>query len=326
MSGYTILIGYERNPTLDILSGILNRNNNYYSIIRRIQEYSVINFSNAVDTITEIENIISSTDEKSYNIILTLLEEDTEKLFISLNPKTDILSKVDIYTLIDGAGLIFTSNNPNIKISKNYHILVNYLYNYTNTEFANLYRETYGDSVEIINTMYISYYMMKHWLDCVNIYNFPQYSIIYKKYETDIITPEITLYYHQNHFFYSNYYLLSGSESNSNGNNNLELSDEYTYHDDNDIREYSPIITNLTDSQLCQLNGIYTYHYLLVIHNHYMCYKNTNKIQKCSVIDYVLEEMRLNYESDQVKAIVIPICVPHTPELLLKQVYIIYIR
>lgn len=327
LDGNAILIGYEGNPTLRILSNLLNSTNNYYSILRRIKNYSVITYNTPAETIKSIESILSTSTEQSNNIILTLLEEDTEDLFESLNPKSDLLSKVEIYSLIDGVESVFTTNNPNIKISDNYHILINYIYNYTNTEFAELYSQKYGKSDKIIGTMYISYYIMKHWLDCVLIYNFPHYSIIYKKYESDIITPEITLYYHQNHFFYSNYYLMVGSSENSNGNNQIVLKTIFDYKYDNDIREYSPVITNLAnDPELCQLNGIYTFNYLLVIYNHYMCYKNTNKYQKYSVIDYVLEELRLNYDSEQIKMIVIPICITYTAEQLITKVYILFFK
>lgn len=271
--GNFVLITSENSLSGNIVKNMLNIENDYYNL------YFGCNV---------IENLIYSNDNNFYNHLKDIVVDDV-KILIVVDPtiikelldgiKLNINDAVDIYLLSHFSCDILYSNLD----LTSFHMINSYLSDYKNTVFGDLYYETYN-SDEIFDMMYISFYMMKHWIDSLKKVLFYKAEVILSAYNSNIITPEVTLYYHENNFFYGNYYLITYN------NNNVAIEKEYNPVIHSDYRQYSAVIGKINSAEICEAETK-SLIYILIIHNYYECNENSWSIPY--VIHYELGNSNL---------------------------------
>lgn len=276
MSGNVMTLSYE-NGVSDNIKDFFNPSNNYNLI--NVNYCGSIIYNSIDDTVEKIKHMLPNGG----NVISILIGKDTDSLLNKL--KTESIDNVVLYSFDDSVNSVYASN-PN---AVNNYLFINYLEDVKSSEFAELYHSEYGDTDKISISHYMTFYMTKHWLDSVDKLLFYDGIIIKQEYKKDITTPETILYYHENNFFYSDYYLFKVNNAN-----NLELVQKFNYYSDIDDRSFSPLISNITNQELCDIE-IFEVKYIPLLYSEYML-EDVKGIS--SILDVIASEIMFYSKSE----------------------------
>lgn len=303
LNGDVIILSYE--DVSDDYNDLFLPSNNYNFI--NINYRGLIVYTSLNDAIKQIKQNLPNGG----NIVSSLTGTDTDDLLNKI--KSDNINGLVIYSLDNSVNSVYTSN---VNAVNNY-LFVKYIEDIESTEFTQLYRSKYGNSDTITILLYMTFYMIKHWLDCIDKLVFYEGIIIKNEYKSNIITPETTLHYHINNFFYSDYYLFK-----VNGGNNLEMVQKFNKYSDLDDRSFSTVISNITNQDLCNME-IVEVKYIALLYNEYMI-ENVNDVM--SSLDVIASELSHFYKSDNTYNLrIIKKIIPDTVKELEEMVLIIII-
>lgn len=293
--GDIVILGYDNDGSSSLEKLLFPSND--YNIQLGLYYHNLILYSTSTDTVMEIKNNLPDGGI----IISLLLEKDTNDLLNEMNSQS--LRNVKLYSIIDSVKSVYETNSNSI----GQYLFVDYIYDIKSTEFNNLYENTYGNGDDISSIQYFAFYMVKHWIDSLDKIVFYDPQIIMNVYRTDIITPEITLYFSENNFYYGNHYLYQVNDANV-----LEYKYTFGVYCGTDDRAFTPIITNITHQNLCNIK-VKEVKYYVIMYNYYMV-KN-NEIE--SSLDIITSELKRLYdEQDYYLLRIIENVVPDTVEEL----------
>lgn len=299
--GDIIILGYVDEVTVSLEKLLLPSNN--YNVEVGLTYHGLIIHSTSAETVLKIKEYLPNGGK----IISLLVGKDTNDLLNEM--KLQSLSDIYIYSLIDTVRDAYETNNNAI----GHYLLVDDIYDIKNTQFSKLYESTYGNTDKISSIEYFSFYMVKHWIDTLDEVVFHDPHIIQNAYKSDIITPEMTLYFSNNNFYYGKYYLYRVNDLNE-----LEYVNTMGIYCAIDDRAFTPVITNITNQNLCNLK-INEVKYYAIIHNYYYINENVRIESPLDVISSELMHFynEQNYYTLRIIENVVPDTIEELKELVL---------